>query len=170
MVPATTSMILATHAVGNAILLYYMFHPLLEHDSIVMVSICLPSCVSILLCDAVKIYPSLDANNLLNISFITSFFLRLTGTHGSQYYHRNCNSTETNNILCRLIMPTFNYPPMGMSTGRHHLYLYPNTKRTSRTILSQLLLSFEQPHEQYSINCISNNISTLLISTMRDQL
>ena len=37
MVPAA-SITLATHAFGNAILLYYMFSPLLEHDSIVMVS------------------------------------------------------------------------------------------------------------------------------------
>ena len=99
---------------------------------------------------------------------------RLTGTHGSQYHHRNWNSTETYSILCNPIMPTFNYHPLGMSMGHHlHLYLYPNTKkRTSRrTILSQLSSSlFEQPQGQYTIDWSSNNISTLLIPSMWDQL
>ncbi len=38
MVPAA-AITLATHAVGNVILLHYMFSPLLEHDSVVMVSL-----------------------------------------------------------------------------------------------------------------------------------
>ena len=68
MVPAA-SITLATHAFGNAILLYYMFSPLLEHDSIIMVSTYdLLSCIHVVL-------PSqslLIANNLINTSYIIS--------------------------------------------------------------------------------------------------
>ena len=39
MVPTAAAITLAAHAIGNSILLYYSFSPLLEHDSIVMVSL-----------------------------------------------------------------------------------------------------------------------------------
>jgi len=39
MVPTAAAITLATHAVGNAIILYQIFSPLLEHDAIDMVSL-----------------------------------------------------------------------------------------------------------------------------------
>jgi len=57
MVPTAAAITLAAHAVGNAIILYHIFSPLLEHDAIDMVSLGYYA-ISLLQAKPHLIYPS----------------------------------------------------------------------------------------------------------------
>lgn len=78
MVPAA-AITLATHAIGNAILLHYIFSPLLEHDSVVMVSL---STMNESDSDTILFFANKLIENLLNLYL-------LTVTSGPQRYHRD---------------------------------------------------------------------------------